>query len=84
MTGKSIRTPVRGAGDKEPLLLQHGRDSRLRLRPGGGHPHDLGRRERGGSPAYYRGTFSDEGDPLSGAWHYPGGGGYGAISTRVG
>ena len=36
-----------------------------------------------GSPAYYRGTFSDEGDTLSGAWHYPGGGGYGAISTRV-
>ena len=37
-----------------------------------------------GSPAYYRGTFSDEGDSLSGAWHYPGGGGYEATSTRVG
>src|SRR5215207_561386 len=36
-----------------------------------------------GSPAYYRGTFSDEGDTLSGAWHYPGGGGYEATSTRV-
>jgi hypothetical protein len=34
-----------------------------------------------GSPAYYRGTFSD--DTLSGAWHYPGGGGYEAISTKV-
>jgi hypothetical protein len=36
-----------------------------------------------GSPAYYRGTFSEDGDTLSGAWHYPGGGGYEAISTRV-
>jgi hypothetical protein len=36
-----------------------------------------------GSPAYYRGTFSDDGDTLSGAWHYPGGGGYEATSTRV-
>ena len=36
-----------------------------------------------GSPAYYEGTFSDDGNTLSGAWHYPGGGGYEAISTRV-
>ena len=36
-----------------------------------------------GSPAYYRGTFSADGDTLSGAWHYPGGG-YEATSTRVG
>jgi hypothetical protein len=36
-----------------------------------------------GSPAYYRGIFSDDGDTLSGAWHYPGGGGYEATSTRV-
>jgi hypothetical protein len=35
------------------------------------------------SPAYYRGTFSDDGDTLTGAWHYPGGGGYKATSTRV-
>jgi len=37
-----------------------------------------------GSPAYYRGTFSEDGGTLSGAWHYPGGGGYEATSTRVG
>ncbi len=37
-----------------------------------------------GSPAYYRGTFSAEGETLSGAWHYPGGGGYEATSRRVG
>lgn len=36
-----------------------------------------------GSPAYYKGTFSDGGDTLSGGWHYPGGGGYTAVSTRV-
>jgi hypothetical protein len=36
-----------------------------------------------GSPAYYRGTFSEDGDTLTGAWHYPGGGGYEVTSTRV-
>jgi hypothetical protein len=35
-----------------------------------------------GSPAYYEGTFSQGGDVLTGAWHYPGGG-YEAISTRA-
>ena len=36
-----------------------------------------------GSPAYYRGTFGEDGDTLTGAWHYPGGGGYEATSTRT-
>lgn len=36
-----------------------------------------------GSPAYYRGTFDEDGDTLTGAWHYPGGGGYEATSTRI-
>jgi hypothetical protein len=40
--------------------------------------------EERGSPAFYRGTFSDSGHTLSGAWRYPGGGGYEATSTRVG
>lgn len=35
-----------------------------------------------GSPAYYRGTFSEDGNTLSGGWVYPGGG-YEAVSTRV-
>jgi hypothetical protein len=35
-----------------------------------------------GSPAYYRGTFSKDGDTLSGRWVYPGGG-YKAVSTRI-
>src|SRR5215210_7943372 len=37
-----------------------------------------------GSPAYYEGTLSEDDGKLSGAWHYPGGGGYQAISTRIG
>jgi len=36
-----------------------------------------------GSPAYYQGTFSDDGNTLSGGWVYPGGGGYESTSTRV-
>jgi len=37
-----------------------------------------------GSPAYYRGTFGAYGDTLTGAWHFPGGGGYEATATRIG
>jgi hypothetical protein len=36
-----------------------------------------------GSPAYYKGKFSADGDTLTGRWVYPGGGGYDSISTRV-
>ena len=36
-----------------------------------------------GSPAYYQGTFSADGNTLTGAWVYPGGGGYESVSTRV-
>lgn len=35
-----------------------------------------------GSPAYYQGIFSADGDTLTGAWHYPGGGGYQATAIR--
>ena len=35
------------------------------------------------SPAYYRGEFSPGGDVLTGAWHYPGGGGYSTVATKV-
>jgi hypothetical protein len=35
-----------------------------------------------GSPAFYEGTFTND-DTLTGAWHYPGGGGYKTVSTRV-
>jgi len=35
-----------------------------------------------GSPAYYRGTFSPDGNTNTGAWVYPGGG-YASAITRV-
>src|SRR5512147_221711 len=36
-----------------------------------------------GSPAYFKGTFSADGNTNTGAWHYPGGGGYESNMTRV-
>ncbi|MTE20627.1 hypothetical protein F0L17_16230 [Streptomyces sp. TRM43335] len=36
-----------------------------------------------GSPAYFRGTFEADGDSLTGAWVYPGGGGYDSVMTRI-
>jgi hypothetical protein len=36
-----------------------------------------------GSPAYYKGVFSDDGDRLDGSWVYPGGGGYSSTATRL-
>jgi hypothetical protein len=35
-----------------------------------------------GSPAYYRGTFSIDGNIVTGDWVYPGGGGYTSTMTR--
>ncbi|MEV0661442.1 hypothetical protein ACIBI3_06360 [Actinomadura luteofluorescens] len=36
-----------------------------------------------GSPAYFEGTFSADGDSLTGEWVYPGGGGYQSTMTRI-
>lgn len=36
-----------------------------------------------GSPAYYKGQFSEDGNSATGAWFYPGGGGYESAMTRV-
>lgn len=36
-----------------------------------------------GSPAFYRGTFSADGNTLSGGWTYPDGGGYESTSIRI-
>lgn len=36
-----------------------------------------------GSPAYYKGTFSQDGNTLTGGWTYLGGGGYQAVSSRI-
>ena len=36
-----------------------------------------------GSPAYYKGTFSPDGNTCTGAWVFPGGGGYSSTMTRI-
>ncbi|UNO39305.1 hypothetical protein [Streptomyces sp. MST-110588] len=36
------------------------------------------------SPAYFKGTFDTDGNTLTGAWVYPGGGGYDSTMTRIG
>ncbi len=36
-----------------------------------------------GSPAYYRGTLSEDGTICTGAWDFPGGGGYSTTMTKV-
>ncbi len=36
-----------------------------------------------GSPAYYRGMLSEDGNVCAGAWVFPGGGGYTTTMTRV-
>jgi len=36
-----------------------------------------------GSPAFYKGYWSDDGNTLTGSWVYPGGGGYESTVIRV-
>ncbi|MFB4313244.1 hypothetical protein [Actinomadura sp. 21ATH] len=36
-----------------------------------------------GSPAYFKGTWSEDGRVLDGAWVYPGGGGYASTMERL-
>jgi hypothetical protein len=36
-----------------------------------------------GSPAYFRGEFTADGNTCAGSWVYPGGGGYDATMTRA-
>lgn len=36
-----------------------------------------------GSPAYYKGTFSDDGQAVIGGWVFPDGGGYTTTMTRI-
>lgn len=36
-----------------------------------------------GSPAYYKGAWSEDGNTNAGAWVYPGGGGYESTMTRI-
>lgn len=36
-----------------------------------------------GGPAYFKGEFSADGSTVTGAWVYPGGGGYDSTMTRI-
>jgi len=78
------RTAVRcraERGDKVALLQQHGRYPRLRVRTGGGHPHDLGWGE--GFPGVLQGHIQRRRRHPHRRLALPGGGGYEATSTRV-
>jgi len=48
------------------------------------HPDPRSGPAKKGSPAYYRGTFSADGNTATGEWVYPGGGGYKSSMTRIG
>jgi hypothetical protein len=36
-----------------------------------------------GFPAYFEGTFGEDGRTCSGSWHFPGGGGYEVTGIRA-
>jgi hypothetical protein len=83
--GHWSRTAVRGQaerGEKEPLLLQHGRHHLLRLRARRGHFDDLDRGE-GVSGVLHGHVWRRRRHPQRRV-ALSGGGGYEATSTRVG
>jgi hypothetical protein len=80
-------------GNERPFGEQPGEDVRSRFYDSTGNTLDyvydlegdvltIWAGERG-SPAYYRGTWSADGRTLTGAWVYPGGGGYDSTMTRA-
>ena len=81
-------------GHERPLGAEPSTDIKSRFYSGSGDTLDYTYEFKGGtltiwfgergSPAYYEGTLSEDDSTLTGAWHYPGGGGYKAISTRIG
>ncbi len=80
-------------GDERPFGAEPGEDIKSRAYTNTGDTLDYVYELEGdtlaiwggekGSPAYYRGTFSADGDTLAGRWRWPGGG-YEATSTKVG
>ncbi|MFD7668348.1 hypothetical protein [Streptomyces sp. NPDC059788] len=88
-------TGIEVIGREQPFgATAPGDDIRSRFYGGEGHTFDYVYEIEGdtltiwggekGSPAYFRGTFEADGDALSGAWVYPGGGGYDSTMRRVG
>ena len=68
-------------GHQDWCLHHDGRHPRVHVRTGGDNLKIwFGDR---GSPAYFEGTFGEDGRTYSGSGHFPGGGGYEVTGTRV-
>lgn len=90
--GRQI-TGLEVIGHERPFMGEPGEDVKSRFYDNEGNTLDYVYELEGdtltiwggekGSPAYFRGTFSADGDSATGAWVYPGGGGYEATLTRV-
>lgn len=90
------RRRIRGVeiiGHQHPFGEEPGRNIRSRIYDSAGNTFDYVYEVVGdtltiwggekGSPAFYTGTFSPDGTTNSGAWVYPGGGGYASAMTRI-
>lgn len=90
-TGETVRG-IEVIGHNKPFMQERGEDVISRMYGNDGATLDYVYELDGdtltiwggekGSPAYFRGEFSADGDHLSGAWVWPGGG-YDAAMTRV-
>lgn len=80
-------------GHEQPFGAEPGEDIRSRFYDSMGNTLDYVYEPDGdsltiwggekGSPAYFKGEFSDDGNTVTGSWVYPGGGGYDSTSTRI-
>ena len=80
-------------GHERPFMSEPGEDLRSRFYSSTGDTLDYVYELEGdvltiwggekGSPAYYRATFSEDGDTVTGGWVFPGAGGYSSDMTRV-
>jgi len=80
-------------GHLQPFGEEPGKDIKSRIYDNMGNTFDYVYEPEGdtltiwggekGSPAYYQGQWSADGNTNSGAWTYPGGGGYESTMTRI-
>jgi len=80
-------------GHEQPFGAEPGEDIRSRFYDSMGNTLDYVYEPDGdsltiwggekGSPAYFKGEFSDDGNTVTGSWVYPGGGGYDSTSARI-
>ena len=76
------RARTGGRPSAPPVVAGPGRDLQADRQSAVGQPR-LDQLRGSGSPAYFEGTFSDDGDTMTGEWVYPGGGGYESTMTRI-